>query len=220
MQIEIKHRYTNAVLFTAELGSEFDRASFAIQLGQAIRQAVNAGADLTDAYLRGANLAGADLRGADLRGANLTDADLTRAYLADADLTRANLTEADLADADLTRANLTDAYLTRAYLTDAVPIIPQIHQTVYAAATANPDAFDMSDWHKCDTTHCRAGWVTTLAGEAGSKLETALGPSVAAALIYFKSDPSMVRVPDFQTTNEKALDDMKAMAEAEAKSCL
>lgn len=56
----------------------------------------------------------------------------------------------------------------------------------------------------------------TLAGKKGSALEKAVGPSVAAALIYFKSDPTLERVPDFYASNEDALADMKRLAEAEA----
>ena len=74
----------------------------------------------------------------------------------------------------------------------------------------------MGSWHKCETTHCRAGWVTTLAGEAGAAMEYCLGTSAAAALIYLKSDPSLERIPDFHCENDEALADMKRLAEMEA----
>jgi hypothetical protein len=39
-----------------------------------------------------------------------------------------------------------------------VPVIENIHQTVYAAAS-NPKALDMNTWHTCENTHCWAGWL-------------------------------------------------------------
>lgn len=76
----------------------------------------------------------------------------------------------------------------------------------------------MGSWHKngfCGTTHCRAGWVTHLAGEGGKVLDGAYGTASAAALIYIASDPKLERVPDFFCDNETALADMKRLAEME-----
>jgi hypothetical protein len=94
-----------------------------------------------------------------------------------------------------------------------VPAIPDLHKAVYAAASRT-EALDMRDWHTCETTHCRAGWVVTLAGEAGKKLEDETSTLFAAMQIYKKSD-SVNRVSPvrFFETNEKALADMKRMAE-------
>lgn len=100
------------------------------------------------------------------------------------------------------------------------PVIPNIHAAIWAAAS-QPGALDMSQWHKCETTHCRAGWAVTLAGAAGRELERRLNNDTAAAamLIYAASDPSRP-VPDFYASNEDALADMArragvVMAEAE-----
>jgi hypothetical protein len=90
--IEIKHRFTDKVLYTVD-GDTLRGAD--------LRGAYLTGADLTGAYLRGAGLRGADLAGADLRGANLEDADLRGASLIDANLIDANLIDAYLAGADL-----------------------------------------------------------------------------------------------------------------------
>lgn len=38
--------------------------------------------------------------------------------------------------------------------TIAVPVIPDIHKVVYAAAS-NPDALRMDTWHTCEKKHCR-----------------------------------------------------------------
>ena len=74
----------------------------------------------------------------------------------------------------------------------------------------------MREWHTCETTHCRAGWVTVLAGEGGKALEDTYGTAAAAALIYQASDPTLERIPDFYTTNDEAMADMKRLAEMEA----
>lgn len=112
-------------------------------------------------------------------------------------------------------AYLNGADLTGVKVADEVPVIPDIHKAVYTAASQD-GALDMSAWHTCDTTHCRAGWVVALAGEAGRALERAYGTAAAAALIYFASDPEMAGVPDFYCDNETALEDMKRLAEMEA----
>ncbi len=103
MKIEIKHRFTQQILFSHEQDNNFMQ----LTLQLAVKAKINLrGADLRYANLRGADLRGADLRGADLgyanlRGADLRDADLGYANLRDADLRGANLRGADLRGADL-----------------------------------------------------------------------------------------------------------------------
>ena len=104
MNIKIKHRYNDAVLFEGD----FDCLLSAIY--EARRKNSNlCGADLRDADLRDADLRGADLCGADLRDANLCGADLRDADLRDANLCGANLRDANLRGANLRGANLRDA---------------------------------------------------------------------------------------------------------------
>ena len=73
----------------------------------------------------------------------------------------------------------------------------------------------MSAWHKCEKTHCRGGWVVTLAGPEGRALEEFFGAELAARKIYrasclgFEINPSR-----FYDDNDAALADMKALAEA------
>jgi hypothetical protein len=77
----------------------------------------------------------------------------------------------------------------------------------------------MKDWHTCENTHCRAGWVVTLAGEAGVALERQFGTELAATLIYRESSPDLrVSSARFYDDNTAALADMKRMAELEAKA--
>ena len=66
MKFEIKNRWSGEVQYSVELSAEIAGKSYSLQLGAAIKSAVDAGAylrgaDLSDAYLGGANLSDADL---------------------------------------------------------------------------------------------------------------------------------------------------------------
>ncbi len=74
----------------------------------------------------------------------------------------------------------------------------------------------MGTWHTCETTHCRAGWVVTLAGEAGKKLEEFNNTELAANLIYRESSPHKVSCARFYDSNEEAMADIRRMAVLEA----
>ena len=116
MKHPIKHRYTNAVLFEADIP---DDTPSGLVVRVALEQATKARANLDGAYLARANLDGANLAGAYLAGANLARANLAGAYLAGAYLARANLDGAYLARANLDGANLDRANLAGAYLDSA-----------------------------------------------------------------------------------------------------
>jgi len=96
-----------------------------------------------------------------------------------------------------------------------VPEINDIHTAVYEAAS-QPNALDMSDWHSCETTHCRAGWVVHLAGKAGYKLEKETSPVFAAMQIY-KASGYEISPCRFFGNNEESLADMKLLTEGENK---
>ena len=112
MQVEIKHRWTGAVLYACEVPQEHSGMAMRYALEKAV--AIRPRIVLRDAVLRGADLSDADLSGADLSGADLSDADLS-----DADLSGAFLRGADLSDADLSGADLRDAVLRGAVLSGA-----------------------------------------------------------------------------------------------------
>jgi uncharacterized protein YjbI with pentapeptide repeats len=183
------------------------------------RKANLSGADLSEADLTWADLSGADLRRADLSGADLREADLSKARLTGADLSEANMSKARLIGAGLRKARLSGADLTGADLIGAdlsgadlpeAPLVSNLDGQILAAIAAG-GALDMASWHACGTTHCRAGWAITLAGEAGRELEHRLGPNVAGALIYARAYPDLP-VPDFFATNEAALADIQTRA--------
>ena len=98
MNIEIKNRFTGAVIFMHDV----EKNSIALTVKAACEASISlSGADLSGAYLRGANLrwaslSGANLSGAYLSGADLSGANLSGAYLSGADLRGANLSGADL----------------------------------------------------------------------------------------------------------------------------
>ena len=75
----------------------------------------------------------------------------------------------------------------------------------------------MSDWHSCETTHCRAGWVVTLAGDDGKKLEKETSTLFAAMQIYKASSPIRVSPVRFFDANETAIADMQRCADEESK---
>jgi uncharacterized protein YjbI with pentapeptide repeats len=216
MKIEIKARITGAVLFTHEAEGNTLRLT--------LEKAVSLKAYLGGAYLGGAYLGGADLGGAYQRGADLGGADLGGAYLRGADLGGADLRGADLGGADLRGAYLRGAYLGGADLGGAylggadlggadlggAPIVPNIDAAILAAIEAG-GKLDMAQWHTCDTTHCRAGWAITLAGDKGRALEREHGPAVAGALIYAASRPDKP-VPNFYASTADAMADIRAGA--------
>jgi hypothetical protein len=89
-----------------------------------------------------------------------------------------------------------------------VPVVEDLDRKMYEA-TKGGENFDMNSWH-CGTTHCRAGWAITLAGEAGAKLEAALGSANAGRYIYEASTGRPA--PDFYATTNNALADIARCA--------
>jgi hypothetical protein len=76
----------------------------------------------------------------------------------------------------------------------------------------------MDTWHTCEKTHCRAGWVVTLAGDEGRKLEAFYNTLLAAMMIYDASAPGFKINPGrFFDTNEDALADMQRLASGSAQ---
>ncbi|QIB39380.1 pentapeptide repeat-containing protein [Rhizobium oryzihabitans] len=120
MKVEIKNRWDDTVLYSADVEAD-ENTPNSILLRLAVLAALEAKADLRYADLRSANLSYADLsyanlRYADLRSANLSYADLSYANLRYADLRSANLSYADLSYANLRSANLSYADLSYANL--------------------------------------------------------------------------------------------------------
>ncbi len=96
-----------------------------------------------------------------------------------------------------------------------IPKIEDIHQRVYEKVSA-PKALEMGNWHTCQNTHCRGGWIVHLAGEPGYALERYHGTLLAAQLIYRESG-APINPCRFYDSNEDALADMKRLAEEESR---
>lgn len=92
-----------------------------------------------------------------------------------------------------------------------IPIIPGIDKRVFEAINIGELNLRMSDWHTCNTTHCRAGMVVHLAGEDGYALERFHNTALAAQLIYRESG-SPINPCRFYDSDADALADMKKRA--------
>jgi len=99
--------------------------------------------------------------------------------------------------------------------TARIPVIENIHGKILEAVS-KPGALNMSSWHRCNSTHCRAGWVCVLAGRAGKRLEKKTSTLYAAMQIYKAS--SGIRVPprQFYVSEERAMLDIRRCADEEA----
>jgi hypothetical protein len=95
-----------------------------------------------------------------------------------------------------------------------VPVVPDLPQKLLNAVMHDPDSLNMSKWHTCDTTHCRAGWYVHFAGKAGYELEDRYGPWVAGALIYAASCPGRP-MPDFFSSTKEAWVSIREDAEVQ-----
>lgn len=82
-------------------------------------------------------------------------------------------------------------------------------------AVNNKDALDMSDWHSCETTHCRAGWVVHLAGKEGYELEKETSTIFASMQIYKKSGNIPVSPVRYFDSNKDAMIDIERCAKLE-----
>ena len=94
-----------------------------------------------------------------------------------------------------------------------VPSVTNLDRRVYEAAS-QPGALEMDNWHTCEQTHCRAGWIVFLAGEQGRALKKRFNTELAAMLIYHKSTGRKISPVRFYDSNEDALADMRRCAEA------
>jgi hypothetical protein len=203
MKFQIKSRFSADIKFECELSAEAAEQPYSLQLGFAIKKAVEAGANLADA----------DLAGADLAGADLADAYLAGAYLADArNVPETNGSESVQESADIKERQRQRAERFRARFPD-VPVVENLDATILQVVESGNGKLQMDTWHTCETTHCRAGWAITLAGEAGKKLEERYGPEDAGRRIYLASTG---RCPWFFGSNEDALKDLREQAALQA----
>jgi uncharacterized protein YjbI with pentapeptide repeats len=111
MKFDIKHRYSNEVLFSVEIGSLKLAVEAAVNSGVSLSGADFPGADFYGVNLSRANFSGANFSGADFSWANLHGANFSWADLSGVDFSRANLSGANFCGANFYGSNLYGANL-------------------------------------------------------------------------------------------------------------
>jgi hypothetical protein len=90
-----------------------------------------------------------------------------------------------------------------------IEFVAGLPERIHAAATSTGCGVDMEWWHSCETTHCIAGWVTTIHPQ-GKLIESLYSCPTAAALILNACGES---IPNFYDNspgcNERAMEWMK-----------
>jgi hypothetical protein len=138
MKIQIKARFTDAILFECEISDDTPERD---RMREALQKAVSAGANLADANLARANLA---------------DANLADANLADANLAGANLAGANF---DIKPAPPEEAI---ANLDKVREIVMENNQRLDMGLWHEDDEWanrSCAEEALCGTTHCLAGWL-------------------------------------------------------------
>lgn len=156
--------------------------------------------------LENLQLSGANLISADLRNHNIRHTDFSNAYLCRTDLRNLDFRKSRIFWMHVDSAKMTGCQF---HEFDKIPLIENIHSTLYLAASKR-NALNMKVWHTSDKIHCWAGWVIHLADAYG--FEQKYGPSLAAAMIYMKSDPNMEQIPNWYLSESDALAAMHRLA--------
>jgi len=105
--IEIKHRWTGAVLYTGASGMTMrETLEAATRSGSNLSGSDLSGSDLSGSDLSGSDLSGSDLSGSNLRGSNLSGSNLSYSDLRGSNLSGSNLRGSNLSYSDLRGSNL------------------------------------------------------------------------------------------------------------------
>jgi len=91
-------------------------------------------------------------------------------------------------------------------LGDDLIAIPNLDKLVLTEIEKEGNSLNMSLWHSCETTHCRAGWEVVIT-EQGKELEKYFGTWMAATIIHKKSTGVTV---DYYATKDKVMSDLRA----------
>jgi hypothetical protein len=109
--------------------------------------------DISGLNLSNLSLWSEDFRNSNLRHVDFTGSDLRYTKFSSADLSYANFTNAELSGADLSGAKL-EGVIGLASKEEEMAEAKRILRILENPA----NSLDMSDWHRCKTTHCLAGW--------------------------------------------------------------
>lgn len=89
--------------------------------------------------------------------------------------------------------------------------IKKLNTKVLKNIETNGNELEQRNWHTCNTTHCRGGWIVVISKH--QELEELIGTEMAASMISLVSTG---KIPDFHDYNNAAvLDDIRACALAE-----
>ena len=99
-------------------------------------------------------------------------------------------------------------------LREGIPVLKTPYTAIKKAIGSQGCSLKMDHWHTCKTTHCLAGWTTTLAGVAGKDFEKKWTVAGAAALILRKSRPE-APMPNFFASDAEAMAFINARAAEE-----
>lgn len=91
-------------------------------------------------------------------------------------------------------------------LGDDLVAYPNIDKLVLNAIKKEGNSLNMSSWHSCETTHCRAGWEVVIT-EQGRELEKYFGTCMAATIIHKKSTGKTV---DYYATKDEVMLDLRS----------
>jgi hypothetical protein len=91
--------------------------------------------------------------------------------------------------------------------------VANFHQRIWKACS-KPGALDMSSYHTCKTTHCRAGWAVILT--RAQDLEKKTSP-LFAGLIAYRANGMDISPVEFFDKRSEAMEKMLILAEREGK---
>ena len=99
MKIEIRHRYTNEVIYSCE----------AKTIREAVQKAVKENVSLSNSDLSNSNFRNSDLRNSILRNSDFTNSDFTNSILRNSDLRNSDFRNSILTNSDLSNSDLSNS---------------------------------------------------------------------------------------------------------------
>ena len=84
--------------------------------------------------------------------------------------------------------------------------IENIDNKVLSILEKEENELNMSAWHTCDTTHCRAGWEITIHPQ-GKELEKYFGSWMAGTIVHNKSHDNFV---DYFASEDEVMEELRA----------
>ena len=170
--------------------------------------------NLSHAVFERACLDSVDFEGAFLPHSLFKDALLKEAFFEQANLAYADLRDMRWASGPETRFN--EACLVGVQTDCKFPAVPELHEDMLSVVKSGKlnQQHCPPDWRlNGNGPQSWAQWAVYFAGEAAMDLAMSMSDNAVAAFIYMASDPSILRVPDFDNIQEEAVKDIERLAE-------